>query len=170
MFSCILLESDKFITFVFTALAVFLLWAEELEGGRNRFRHWKDMELLCLQSTSVLLPVQHVNTSLPLSAVTYWSDPKSSFCVKASFFLLLILLGSDHSDLNCPVKIAWGQTELETNTENHDYPRSEIEILAYTAHTAYTTSINIMRTVKYLLEHGASVGAQLDAKYLMDIL
>ena len=95
---------------------------------------------------------------------------KSSFCFKSSFFLLLILLGSDHSDINCPVKITWGQTEPETNTENHDYPRSEIEILAYTAHTAYTTSINIMRTVKYLLELEHLLGPQLDAKYLMDIL
>ena len=61
----------------------------ELEGGRNHFRHWKNMELVCVHGTSFFplgQPKQDnnswgVDTSLLLLGVTSWiMHPSNSPC------------------------------------------------------------------------------------------
>ena len=73
----------------------FLLWVpkwspdqRELEGGRNRFLYWNDMEILWLHQTRFILPARPtkvktaVHTSPPLLAVTYW-------VIHAQYFALI---------------------------------------------------------------------------------
>ena len=76
----------------------------ELEGGRSFFWHWMDMKLLYMHGTNVLIPAQATKAKTTWSMFTYWFtnawyfavinlNLKLKFVLKASFSLLLTLLG-----------------------------------------------------------------------------
>ena len=44
----------------------------ELDGGRNRFWHWKDTELLCMHGSRFLLPAHQTQAKTIVCCYFYW--------------------------------------------------------------------------------------------------
>ena len=100
------------------------LFQGDLEGGRNCI--WKDMELPPGRQVNMGIDSCRVNRSLLSSNVSYWNmhSPyfalgnlswKLQFCAKASFSLLLILLGLSLLMFEQLPAVCWSSNENPIN-------------------------------------------------------
>ena len=98
-----------------------IAWAQwEPEGGRNSFWQWKNIKLACWQPTHTKTAVELIYYFLSLLLLFELHIFK--FCVKASFSLLLILLGPN---------VSWPCSDERLLDKSQDRSRELHNIPAY---------------------------------------